>query len=130
MLTIEAKQFDNGMHWNINHLRRKLLTGATGQVLEIGVGRGANLPLYGRSAQPTFIDIKPERLQLVRQKAGKLGALATCANAHHLPFASNQFDVVVGTLVFCSIPNPEQALAEIKRVLRPDGRPGAEAGRR
>ena len=39
-----------------------------------------------------------------------------------MPFASNQFDVVVGTLVFCSIPQPEVALAEIRRVLRPNGR--------
>ena len=126
MSTLEAEQFDRGMRWlerwSIGHLRRKLLHGVSGTVLEIGAGTGANLPLYGRSAQPFIIDIKSDRLQLTRRKSGRLDALATCANAHKLPFADNQFDVVVGTLVFCSIPNPEQALSEIKRVLRPDGR--------
>lgn len=126
MSTIEAEQFDRGMRWlerwGIGHLRRELLQDVTGHVLEVGAGTGANLPIYGRSAHTTLIDIKPDRLQLARQKSGKSDMPASCANAHNLPFASNQFDVVVGTLVFCSIPQPELALAEIKRVLRPDGR--------
>ena len=126
MSTIEAKQFDRGMRWlerwGIGHLRRRLLHGVTGRVLEVGAGTGANLPLYGRSAHTTLIDIKSDRLQLARQKSGEWDTPAACANAHNLPFASKRFDVVVGTLVFCSIPQPELALAEIKRVLRPDGR--------
>ena len=126
MSTIEAKQFDRTMRWlerwGIGHLRRALLHDVAGNVLEVGAGTGANLPIYGRSTQPTIIDIKSDRLLLARQKSGKLEMSATCANAHNLPFASNQFDAVVGTLVFCSIPNPEQALAEIRRVLKPNGR--------
>lgn len=126
MSTIEAKQFDRGMRWlerwGIGRLRWELLHNVTGRVLEIGAGTGANLPIYGRSAQITFIDIKPDRVLFARQKAGVLDMLATCADAQKLPFAGNQFDVVVGTLVFCSIPQPELALAEIKRVLRPNGR--------
>ena len=126
MSTIEAEQFDRGMRWlefwGIGHLRRKLLHGVSGRVLEVGAGTGANLPIYGRSAHITLIDIKQDRLQFARQKSKKPGTPATCADAHNLPFARNQFDVVVGTLVFCSIPQPELALAEIKRVLRPDGR--------
>ena len=126
MSTIEAKQFDRTMRWlerwGIGHLRRALLHDVAGNVLEVGAGTGANLPIYGRSTQPTIIDIKSDRLLLARQKSGKLEMPATCANAHNLPFASNQFDAVVGTLVFCSIPNPEQALAEIRRVLKPNGR--------
>ncbi|MCA9901789.1 MAG: class I SAM-dependent methyltransferase [Anaerolineales bacterium] len=126
MTTIEAEQFDRGMRWlerwGIGHLRRELLHDVAGEVLEVGAGTGANLPIYGRSAHTTLIDIKPDRLLLARQKSGEPDTPATCANAHHLPFASNQFDVVVGTLVFCSIPQPEVALAEIRRVLRPNGR--------
>jgi ubiquinone/menaquinone biosynthesis C-methylase UbiE len=126
MSTDEAKQFDRGMRflerWGIGHLRRELLQGVTGRVLEVGAGTGANLPIYGRSARTILIDIKPDRLRFARQKSGKSDIPASCANAHNLPFANNQFDVVVGTLVFCSIPQPELALAEIKRVLRPDGR--------
>ncbi len=126
MSTIEAKQFDRGIRWlerwGIGHLRRKLLHGVTGRVLEVGAGTGANLAIYGRSTQITLIDIKSDRLQLARQKSDKPDTPATCADAQKLPFAGNQFDVVVGTLVFCSIPQPELALAEIKRVLTPDGR--------
>ena len=126
MSTIEAEQFDRGMRWlerwGIGHLRRELLQDVTGEVLEVGAGTGANLPIYGRSTHTTIIDIKLDRLVLARSKSGETNTPATCANAHHLPFASNQFDVVVGTLVFCSIPQPALALAEIKRVLKPDGR--------
>ncbi len=126
MSTIEAKQYDEGMRFlerlGIGHLRWELLHEVAGRVLEVGAGTGANLPLYGRSAHTTLIDIKPDRLILARKKSGELDTPATCANAHNLPFASDQFDVVVGTLVFCSIPQPQLALAEIRRVLRPDGR--------
>ncbi len=126
MTTIEAEQFDKGMRWlerwGIGKLRRELLHEVTGAVLEVGAGTGANLPLYGRSAHTTLMDIKPDRLLLARQKSGRLDTPAVCADAQNLPFTSHQFDVVVGTLVFCSIPQPELALAEIKRVLRPNGR--------
>ncbi|MCP4419045.1 MAG: class I SAM-dependent methyltransferase [Chloroflexi bacterium] len=126
MTTIEAEQFDRGMHWlerwGIGKLRRELLQEVTGSVLEVGAGTGANLPLYGRSSHIILIDIKSDRLLLARQKSGKSDIPVACADAQKLPFTSNQFDAVVGTLVFCSIPQPELALAEIRRVLRPNGR--------
>ena len=126
MSTIEAEQFDRGMRWlerwGIGHLRRELLHGVTGSVLEVGAGTGANLPLYGRSTHTTLIDIKPDRLRLAQRKSDKTNTPATCADAQRLPFPNDHFDAVVGTLVFCSIPQPELALAEIKRVLRPNGR--------
>ena len=99
-----------------------LLVVVAGSVLEVGAGTGANLPLYGRSAHTTLIDIKSDRLLLARQKSGRVETPVACADAQKLPFASNQFDAVVGTLVFCSIPQPELALAEIRRILRPNGR--------
>jgi len=126
MATIEAEQFGRGMRWlerwGIGKLRRELLHEVTGSVLEVGAGTGANLPLYGRSTHTTLVDIKSDRLLLARQKSGKVDTPAACADAQRLPFAGNQFDAVVGTLVFCSILQPELALAEIRRVLRPNGR--------
>ncbi len=126
MARSDAEQFDRGMRrlerWGIGHLRRELLREVTGQVLEVGAGTGANLPLYGRSTHTTLIDIKPDRLLLARKKVGKPHLPATCADAQKLPFANHQFDAVVGTLVFCSIPQPALALAEIRRVLKPNGR--------
>ena len=97
MSTIEAEQFDRGVRWlerlGIGHLRRELLHQVTGRVLEIGAGTGANLPIYGRSTHITLIDIKPDRLQLARQKSGRADAPATCADAQRLPFAGSAPDI-------------------------------------
>jgi ubiquinone/menaquinone biosynthesis C-methylase UbiE len=96
-------------------------------VLEIGVGTGANLPFYnGAVSQVTAVDINPARLTdtLVRARAvnGRIPIHIGAADAQQLPFADDQFDTVLGTLVFCSIPDPMAALAEIKRVLKVNGR--------
>src|SRR6202040_1792345 len=68
----------------------------------------------------TAFDVDPERLR----NAARLRAPIPLAfaDAEHLAWSSRSFDSVVGTLVFCSIPHPAQALAEARRVLRPGGR--------
>jgi len=126
MTTTEAKQYDQGMwfleRWRLRRLRRQLLAGVQGNVLEIGAGTGANLPVYDAGIDLTLVDINRERLVGTATKNTQRPFHLTCANAEQLPFAGHQFDAVVGTLVFCSIPHPLVALAEIRRVLRPDGR--------
>jgi ubiquinone/menaquinone biosynthesis C-methylase UbiE len=111
---------------SLRRLRSQLLTGIEGEVLEIGVGWGANLHLYRPAARITAVDIDRERLAMAAETVvenGLSGQITiSCADAQHLPFAGDSFDCVVGTLVFCSIPNPKDALGEVKRVLRPDGR--------
>ncbi len=110
----------------VRQLRSQLISGIRGDVLELGVGRGANLPLYGAAAHVTAIDVDPERLARAARVVERLGRSAQItlrhADAQALPFDNDSFDVVVGTLVFCSIPDPLQALAEVRRVLRPNGR--------
>ena len=127
----EVKRYDRGMwlleNYGLKRLRRMLLQEVRGEVLEIGVGTGANLPFYdGEVGRITAVDINPSRLagtmartQLIN---GRHPFAAGCADALQLPFPASQFDTVVSTLVFCSIPEPMAALREIKRVLRPDGR--------
>jgi ubiquinone/menaquinone biosynthesis C-methylase UbiE len=110
----------------LRELRSRLLTGIEGNALEIGVGWGANLPLYSPAARVAAVDIDRERLEMAAETLFKNGRSSqitiSCADAQELPFASHSFDYVVGTLVFCSVPDPIVALSEVKRVLRPDGR--------
>ncbi|MCA9921029.1 MAG: class I SAM-dependent methyltransferase [Anaerolineales bacterium] len=126
MSSIQAKRYDRGMKLleigSLQRLRRLLLNDVQGHVLEIGTGTGANLPIYHAASLITGIDVSQDRLVGAKDKMAQRPFTPTVANAHNLPFAENSFDNVVGTLVFCSIPYPEQALAEIKRVLRPNGR--------
>jgi ubiquinone/menaquinone biosynthesis C-methylase UbiE len=107
-------------------LRRRLLNQARGRILELGVGTGINLPLYRVAAAAELlvgIDVNGTKLAgtTERQRA-VTPTLILQSDAQRLPFPSDSFDTVVATLVFCSIPQPTVALAEVKRVLRPNGR--------
>jgi ubiquinone/menaquinone biosynthesis C-methylase UbiE len=126
MSTKEAKRYDRGL-WllelsSLQKLRKQLLRQVTGSVLEIGMGTGVNLPIYNGVDFVAGIDLRPQVLAgaQAREQAPPFGV--SCANAHHLPFGNGRFDNIVSTLVFCSIPQPPLALAEIRRVLKPNGR--------
>jgi ubiquinone/menaquinone biosynthesis C-methylase UbiE len=127
---VEARNYDRGMwlleRFSLYRLRRELLQGVSGRVLEIGAGTGANLSFYPPDALITAIDMRPVHLAAATKKARfglqKGTFIAGCADAQYLPFSDNAFDAVVGTLVFCSIHQPALALAEITRVLVPGGR--------
>jgi len=99
-------------------IRRDLLQKANGRVLEIGSGSGINFPLYRNVDKVDAI----EPSSLMVEKSFKRQQLATVPiechqqSAENLLFPDNTFDTVVSTLVFCTIPNPEMALKEIKRV--------------
>lgn len=106
-------------------VRGPLLARAYGEVLEIGAGDGANLPLYPREVSfLTLLDPNPFLLRHVPVLARQLGighyrTLRGVAEA--LDFPDNHFDTVVSTHVLCSVSDQAQALAEVKRVLRPGG---------
>lgn len=103
--------------------RRALIPLATGDVLEIGGGTGANLPFYGRIRSLTFTDPDPAMLRIAQAKPRPPDPPVTFlkAAAEALPFPDQAFDTVVVTLTLCSVADPQQALAEIRRVLRPGG---------
>lgn len=126
MSTLEANRYNRGMKLleviSLQRLRHELLGQVNGNVLEIGAGTGVNLPIYQAAVQVTGIDLNREWLMGTAEREVKRPFSVAVANAQNLPFPDNHFDNVVGTLVFCSIPQPAQALAEIKRVLRPNGR--------
>jgi SAM-dependent methyltransferase len=104
-------------------MRQGLLAEATGAVLEIGGGTGVNLPHYDEVDSLVVTEPEPAMLRRLRRKAGEQGSPAEVvrAPAEDLPFADGSFDTVTVTLVLCTVPDPEATLAEIKRVLAPDG---------
>jgi ubiquinone/menaquinone biosynthesis C-methylase UbiE len=105
--------------------REALIGRATGSVLEVGGGTGANLPFYAQDIAELVITEPEEPMarRLERKLAGyRLQARVVRAPAEELPFEDARFDFVVSTLVLCTVGDPARALAEIHRVLKPDGR--------
>src|SRR5688572_11301430 len=105
-------------------LRRRLLAGATGDVLEVGAGTGQNLPHYGTSVRSlTLTEPDPSMLRRLRHAAAGAGPPTTIlrAPAEDLPFDDARFDTVVSTLVLCGVPDQPRAVREIRRVLKPGG---------
>jgi phosphatidylethanolamine/phosphatidyl-N-methylethanolamine N-methyltransferase len=111
-----------------------------GRILEVGVGTGISLPDYSRANRIVGVDISDAMLDKARERVRVLGlshveGLAVM-DAERLEFPDNSFDVVVAQYVVTAVPNPEAALDEFARVLRPGGeiiilsRVGAAAGLR
>ena len=106
--------------------RERLLAGASGDVLEIGGGTGANLPCYGPAVGSlTITEPQPpmlRRLERSGPSAHRPDARVLRAPAEDLPFDDDSFDVAVSTLVLCGVDDQPRALRELRRVLRPGGR--------
>jgi ubiquinone/menaquinone biosynthesis C-methylase UbiE len=106
-------------------MRRNLIAGASGDVLEIGGGTGANLGYYGAGVQSlTVTEPEPPMLKRLERKAREQNSRATVlrAPAEDLPFEDASFDTVVSTLVLCGVDDQPRAVRELRRVLRPGGR--------
>lgn len=108
----------------IRKMRKRLLHSAAGQVLEVAVGTGKNLPHYPRSYKIIAVELSNGMLQRARQRAMDLGISVSfvLADSAALPFSRGVFDTVVSTLTTCTFPNPESALREMGRVCKPEGR--------
>ena len=103
--------------------RRRLLEGLRGTVVEIGAGHGLNFPLYpGEVSEVVAVEPEPT----LRSRAETAAESATvpirvlAGVADELPLEDESADAVVASLVLCSVPDQQRALAEIRRVLRPE----------
>lgn len=108
----------------LRDMRRDVTAGARGRVLEVGAGTGLNLELYPLDVSDlTLVEPDPHMVKQLRKRVAELGSAAQVIEApgEKLPFEDDSFDTVVVTLVLCTVPDPTATLAEIKRVLKPDG---------
>jgi ubiquinone/menaquinone biosynthesis C-methylase UbiE len=109
----------------LRELRRGALAEASGRTLEIGAGTGLNHDLYPDAVSSlTLTEPFPPMAVQLRAKAAALDRPVEVveAGAEELPFPDASFDTVALTLVLCTVPEPDRALAEIARVLKPGGR--------
>jgi ubiquinone/menaquinone biosynthesis C-methylase UbiE len=104
--------------------RRRVCAGLAGEVVEIGFGSGLNVPFYP-AAVTRVAAVEPldagwklarPRLQEARVPIERGGL-----DGQSLPFADDSFDAALSTWTMCSIPDVEQALRELRRVLRSGG---------
>jgi ubiquinone/menaquinone biosynthesis C-methylase UbiE len=108
----------------LRDIRAELLAQAEGETLEVGAGTGLNVEHYDRSRVTRLVlsEPDPHMARRLRGRAAAAGAEVVEAGADRLPFDDASFDTVAETLVLCTVPDPDAALAEIARVLRPGGR--------
>src|SRR3954449_418026 len=128
----------------MSELRKDLLAGVGGEVLEIGFGTGLNLPHYPEHVRKlTTVDPNAGMNRLARRRIAEseINVDQRVLGGEELPFGDETFDCVVSTWTLCSIPEVVRAMGEVYRVLRPGGRfvflehgrsgdPGVRRGRR
>ncbi len=102
--------------------RKRIIGAAEGEVLEIGLGSGLNLPLYGPQVR-RVVGLEPS-VPLLRHAAAAQARVPVHlleGSAEAIPLDSASIDTVVTTWTLCTIPDAAAALAEVRRVLRPGG---------
>jgi ubiquinone/menaquinone biosynthesis C-methylase UbiE len=111
---------------SIAQQRAKLVPGAAGVVLEVGMGPGHNLPYYDSRRVERVIGLDPSAtgMALARRRAAGLPFAVEflCLEGESVPLADASVDTVVLTYTLCTIPDPSRALAQMRRVLKPGGR--------
>jgi ubiquinone/menaquinone biosynthesis C-methylase UbiE len=105
--------------------RARFVSLASGRVLEIGIGSGLNIPFYPADIEALYgIDPSRELLRMGRKRAAGAAFPVKLmkVSGERLPLQDESFDTVVTTWTLCTIPDPVQALMEVRRVLKPEGR--------
>ena len=107
--------------WMLGDRRKKVGESVRGRVLDIGFGTGLSLPHYPRAVEVIGIDASLGMLRFARSESAKLGRQAWLVemDAEHLAFADRTFDSVAFNLCLCTIGNPERAVREAIRVVKP-----------
>ena len=119
--------FMNRFERSLYKTRKEMLTGLNGEIIDVGAGTGVNFKFYDNNAHVIAIEPSASMLKKGEKK------IPTGANIDFLNFGvcdpelnqhikENTIDYVVSMLVLCTIPDPEKALAQFKRWLKPDGK--------
>lgn len=109
----------------LSNWRKELFGHLEGEeILEIGVGTGKNFDFYPSGMKFTAIDFSPGMLERARRKAEikKVDVQLREMDIQELQFKDQSFDTVIGTFVFCSVPDPIKGLMEVKRICKKGGR--------
>jgi ubiquinone/menaquinone biosynthesis C-methylase UbiE len=108
----------------LREMRRETLAAARGRTIDLGAGTGANLALYPDAVTELVLaEPDPHMAKRLRSKLTDSAQSVELveASAEELPFADSSFDTAVFTLVLCTVPNPDAALAEAARILKSGG---------
>ena len=108
----------------LNPYRERAVASAEGRVLEIGIGSGLNLPFYPATVREIVgLEPSPRMVAMCQRNAHRLGKAVTLvkASAESIPLESQSVDTVVTSWTLCTIPSPDAALGEMRRVLRTGG---------
>ena len=122
-----APHYDAAMRpldrWFLARLRRRAidLLPKNARLLEVGAGTGINFSFY--SSEQTGVAAEPSgaMLQIARGKSRPAGISLIRSCAEQLPFERDSFDTALATLVLCSVESPQNALSELRRVVKPGG---------
>ena len=108
----------------IAQMRERVCAGLAGEVLEIGFGSGLNVPHYPAAVSRVHA-VEPSdvgwRLGAARLAAARVPVVRAGLDGQRLPFEDASFDAALSTFTMCVLPDLSAALAELRRVLRPDG---------
>ncbi len=110
--------------FGLGRLRKSLWSRVgPGEILEVGVGTGRNFRHYPPRIRVTAIDLSPEMLRRADARARRehAGVDLRLMDVQKLEFPDETFDSVLGSFVFCSVPDPILGLSEVLRVLKPGG---------
>jgi ubiquinone/menaquinone biosynthesis C-methylase UbiE len=122
-----AKTLDKtavGVERRYGKYKRELFGKATGRVLLVAAGTGGDFSSFPDGLNVTAVDFSQAMLDKAKEKAAKYNGVASLVrgDVQQLGFRDGTFDTIVTSCTFCSVPNPAGGLAELRRVLKWDGR--------